>query len=181
MEFNFIITEREINGEDMIAAVKWKLYGKSGHRYMALDGRYDFPAEYMLPSSATDDDIRATLNGNVGPWMIRDGFNTEFARREAAGTLDIPTLTFRQLIIGLLMGGFINEAEAIAAAETRARPQQLETIIAAMSFQDGMMARITWATMTNALRTDPLFAALVAANIATDEQIDALFEMAKAI
>jgi len=56
-----------------------------------------------------------------------------------------------------------------------ARPPQLEAIIATRPEDAALAARITWATMSEARRSDPLFAALVAAGHATAEQVDDLF------
>jgi hypothetical protein len=59
------------------------------------------------------------------------------------------TISFRQLILGLLGSGFLNAEQALAA-------------------------RITWATMSEARRADPLFAALIAEGHATTTQVDEL-------
>jgi hypothetical protein len=91
----------------------------------------------------------------------------------------VPTIiSFRQLILGLLGSGFITAEQALAAAETRARPPQLEAILATLPEDAALAARITWATMSEARRTDPLFAALIAAGHATAEQVDELFRTA---
>ncbi len=88
------------------------------------------------------------------------------------------TISFRQLILGLLGSGFLTAEQALAAAETRARPPQLEAIIATLPEDAALAARITWATMSEARRADPLFAALIAAGHATGEQMDDLFRRA---
>ncbi len=85
------------------------------------------------------------------------------------------TISFRQLILGLLGSGFLTAEQALAAAETRARPPQLDAIIASLPDDAALAARITWATMSEARRSDPLFAALIAAGHATAEQVDELF------
>jgi hypothetical protein len=84
-------------------------------------------------------------------------------------------ISFRQLLLAMLELGAITEAEAIAAAETRARPAALERVLAGLAPADRIAARITWATMTEAQRGNPLFAALVAAGETTPAQIDAVF------
>jgi hypothetical protein len=58
-----------------------------------------------------------------------------------------------------------------------ARPPQLDAI-ATLPDDAALAARITWATMTEARRADPLFAALVATGHATAEQVDELFRQA---
>lgn len=96
-----------------------------------------------------------------------------------APPLPVPaTISFRQLILGLLGSGFLTAEQALAAAETRARPPQLEAIIATLPEDAALAARITWATMSEARRGDPLFVALIAAGNATEEQVDELFRMA---
>lgn len=85
------------------------------------------------------------------------------------------TISFRQLVLGLLGSGFITSEQALAAAETRARPPQLNAIIATLPEDAALAARITWATMSEARRADPLFAVLVAAGHAIAEQVDDLF------
>ena len=93
--------------------------------------------------------------------------------------LPVPaTISFRQLILGLLGSGFLTAEQALAAAETRARPPQLEAIIATLPKDAALAARITWATMSEARRSDPLFATLVAAGHATAEQVEELFRTA---
>ncbi|WP_203075705.1 hypothetical protein [Falsiroseomonas ponticola] len=84
----------------------------------------------------------------------------------------------RQLILGLLGSGFLTAEQALAAAETRARPPQLDAALAALPEDAGLAARITWATMSEARRADPLFAALIAAGYATEEQVNDLFQRA---
>jgi hypothetical protein len=86
------------------------------------------------------------------------------------------TISFRQLVLGLLGGRFINAEQALAAAETRARPPQLDAIIATLPPDAALAARITWATMIEARRSDPLFMALIVAGHATSEQVDELFQ-----
>lgn len=89
------------------------------------------------------------------------------------------TNSFRQLILGLLGSGFLTAEQALAAAETCARPPQLEAILAELPGNTELAARITWATMSEARRADPLFAALIAARHATADQVDELFRQGK--
>ncbi|WP_203075687.1 hypothetical protein [Falsiroseomonas ponticola] len=96
-----------------------------------------------------------------------------------APPLPVPaSISFRQLILGLLGSGFLTADQALAAAETRARPPQLDAIIATLPEDAALAARITWATMFEARRSDPLFAALITAGHATAEQVDELFRQA---
>jgi hypothetical protein len=88
------------------------------------------------------------------------------------------TISFRQLVLGLLGSGFLTAQQALAAAETRARPPQLDAIIATLPDDAALAARITWATMSEARRADPPFSELIAAGHATAKQVDALFQAA---
>jgi hypothetical protein len=87
-------------------------------------------------------------------------------------------ISFRQLILGLLGSGFLTAEQALAAAESRARPPQLEAIIATLPEDAALAARITWATIAEARRSDSLLAALIAAGYATEAEVDALFRQA---
>ena len=84
-------------------------------------------------------------------------------------------VSLRQLLIGLTAGGWITQTEAMAAAQSGAAPAALETVLAGMAAADAFAARLTWASMVEALRTDPLWTAFVASGIATEAQIDDLF------
>ena len=68
--------------------------------------------------------------------------------------------------------------QALAAAETQARPPKLDAIIVTLLNDAVLAARITWATMPEARHGDPLFVALVAAGHALEEQVYELFRHA---
>ncbi len=87
-------------------------------------------------------------------------------------------ISFRQLLLALLGSGVITAEQALAAADTRARPPQLDAIIAKLPKDTALAARITWATMSEARRGDPLLAQLIAAGHATYAQVDELFRHA---
>jgi hypothetical protein len=84
----------------------------------------------------------------------------------------------RQLLIALAAAGFISAGEALAAAQTGAVPAAIFDLLPA---EQALAARITWATMTEVYRGDPLIGAIVAAGVATSEQVDALFRMAAGV
>ncbi len=75
--------------------------------------------------------------------------------------------------------GFLTAEQALAAAEMRARPPQLDAIIATLPEDAALAARITLATMSEERRGDPLFAALITEGRATAKQVDELFRQAK--
>ncbi len=84
----------------------------------------------------------------------------------------------RQLLIALAAAGFISAEEALAAAQTGAVPTAIASIFDLLPAEQALAARITWATMTEVYRQDPLITAIVAAGVATTEQVDELFRMA---
>jgi hypothetical protein len=87
------------------------------------------------------------------------------------------TLTNRQLFAALALTGFISEVEALAAGRTGAVPALVDAVFASLPAQDAFMARLTWATMREVPRTHPLIGAMIAANLATDEQVDGIFSL----
>ncbi len=68
--------------------------------------------------------------------------------------------------------------QALASAGTHARPPQINAIIVTLPADAAAAARITWATMTEARRANPLFGALIATRNLAPEQLDALFRQA---
>lgn len=87
----------------------------------------------------------------------------------------VPDITRRQLLLALVAAGLITGEEALAAATTGAVPAAIDAVFAALPEADALAARITWATMSVVERAHPLIAALIAAEVATPEQVDALF------
>ncbi len=87
------------------------------------------------------------------------------------------TLTNRQLFAALALTGFITEAEALAAGRTGAVPALVDAVFASLPAQDAFLARLTWATMRDVPRNHPLIGAMIAANLATSEQVDGIFAL----
>lgn len=86
----------------------------------------------------------------------------------------------RQLLLQLAAAGLITAEEALAAATTGAVPATIDAVFAQLPPQDALGARITWATMSTVERSHDLVAALVAASVATEAEVDALFIAAAA-
>jgi len=61
------------------------------------------------------------------------------------------------------------------------RPPAFAAAIADLPTEAKLEAELKFAGITRMLRSDPLFARVVAANIATDEQIDGVFAIAATI
>jgi hypothetical protein len=88
----------------------------------------------------------------------------------------VPSLiTRRQLLLALAAAGLITGPQALAAATIGAVPAPIDGIFAQLPAAEALAARITWASMTVVERQDPLLGALIAANLATPAQVDALF------
>jgi methenyltetrahydromethanopterin cyclohydrolase len=66
-------------------------------------------------------------------------------------------------------------------ADSRPRCQVGGLSRVSLSAEEALAARITWATMTEVYREDPLIAAIVAAGVASAEQVDGLFRMASGV
>jgi hypothetical protein len=97
----------------------------------------------------------------------------------APGPEPVPdVISRRQLLIAVAAAGFISAEEALAAAQTGAVPTAIAGIFDLLPAGQALAARITWATMTEVYREDPLIHAITAAGVATAEQVDALFRAA---
>ena len=121
--------------------------------------------------------------------ISRDGIERDMTEAEAAEflaalpgeqPLEPPApivLTSRQLFAALALTGFITEAEALAAGRTGAVPIAIDDVFAELPDQEAFLARLTWATMREVPRDHPLIGALVAANLATGQQVDGIFTL----
>lgn len=87
----------------------------------------------------------------------------------------IPVLTKRQFLIGLALGGFITASEAVAAAATGTPPAAISAVFDTLSADDKMAAQVTFASMTQVARDEPLVAACAASMGLTDAQVDDFF------
>jgi hypothetical protein len=113
--------------------------------------------------------------------VLRDMTPAEIAELEAAQASPPPVpnvITRRQLLIALTAAGLITEAEALAAAKTGEAPAVIDAVFGKLPKEQALAARITWATMTTVERDHPLVRAIIDAQIATAEQVDALFRTA---
>jgi hypothetical protein len=113
--------------------------------------------------------------------VLRDMTPAEIAELEAAQASPPPVprrVTRRQLLIALVAAGLITEAEALAAAKTGEVPAVIDAVFGKLPKEQALAARITWATMTTVERDHPLVRAIIDAQIATAEQVDALFRTA---
>ena len=89
------------------------------------------------------------------------------------------SVTRRQMLIGLVQAGYITAAEGIAAAQTVVVPAAVQAVFNTLPDQAAKdAATITWASMSECLRSNSLVAALAAAQNPplTSQQVDALFQ-----
>jgi hypothetical protein len=98
-----------------------------------------------------------------------------------SGAVSVAKLTNRQLFAALALTGFITEAEALAAGRTGAIPTAIDDVFGELPEQDAFLARLTWATMREVTRDHPLITAMIAVNLATAEQVDAIFTLGASI
>jgi hypothetical protein len=122
-----------------------------------------------------------TINAATGETIVRDATPAEAAEIEAlrnAPPLVPAAISRRQLLIVLAQAKLITEAEALAAAKTGEVPAAIDAVFGALPKEQALAARITWATMTVVERNHPLIQAVINANLATAEQVDALFRAA---
>ena len=90
-------------------------------------------------------------------------------------------LTNRQLFAALALTGFITWEEALAAGRTGAVPAAIDDVFAELPEQAANLARLTWATMREVSRDHALIGMMIAANLATAEQVDAIFALGASI
>ena len=93
----------------------------------------------------------------------------------------ITDVSFWQFMMAAWKLNFITYEEALAAVRQRIMPLAFAQAIAGLPAEAKLAAEMKFAGITRMLRSDPMFALVVAANIATDEQIDGVFAVAAAI
>jgi hypothetical protein len=123
-------------------------------------------------SDAADNDAAfAAFNGKLyDPTTTTIGDKYEPAKA-------MPTLTRKQVILGLLTDGFISASEAVAAAQTGAEPAAIKAIFDG-SITDPVQratATVTWASMRDVIRTDSLTRMIQASRNMSDADTDAMW------
>jgi hypothetical protein len=93
----------------------------------------------------------------------------------------VTDVSFWQFMMAAWKLNFISHAEALAAVRQRIMPPAFAQAISDLPAEAKLAAELKFAGITRMLRSDPLFALVVAANIATDEQIDGVFAVAATI
>ncbi|MCA3315200.1 MAG: hypothetical protein ING06_19285 [Roseomonas sp.] len=90
-------------------------------------------------------------------------------------------VSFWQFMMAAWKLNFITHAEALAAVRQRIMPPAFADAIADLPAEAKLEAELKFAGITRMLRSDTMFALVVAANIATDEEIDGVFAVAATI
>ena len=93
----------------------------------------------------------------------------------------VTDVSFWQFMMAAWKLNFITHAQALAAVQARTMPPAFALAIADLPAEAKLEAELKFAGITRMLRSDPMFALVVGANIATDEQIDGVFAVAGAI
>lgn len=114
------------------------------------------------------------INLITGEETIRDMTPEELAERSPAPPLLLPSLTFAQLLIGLVTEGWITEAEGEAWL-TGTLPAPVLALIATLPAEQRFPAKARATAPSVVLRADPLVASLGAAQGKTPEELDTFF------
>jgi hypothetical protein len=124
--------------------------------------------------------LRIARNG-----IERDMTDAEAAEFLAALPQPAPSapvvLTNRQLFAALEMTDFITKEEALAAGCFGTVPAAIDEVFGELPDQDAFLARLTWATMREVSRDHALIGMMIAANLATAEQVNAIFALGASI
>lgn len=155
--------------------------------YRRLDGSFVILTDNNWPYHVVPTDplfaevARAARNIDVPlePEPVQEGVENPPPPSPPLAVPDI--ISRRQLLIALAQAGLITEAEALAAARTGDVPAAIDAVFAQLPGEQALAARITWATMTRVERSHPLVQAIINAQLATAEQMDALFQTAAAL
>lgn len=137
-----------------------------------------------LMTSAVAEQMRALSEDEEA--VVQEGWRYDGAVFTAPapepGLPSVPAeITRRQMLLAMAGAGLITGEEALAAATTGAVPAAIDAVFAELPADQALAARITWATMSVAERHHPLIQALIQAELATPEQVDAIFITGAAI
>jgi hypothetical protein len=151
-------------------------------------GFYNFSMHgQALPPDAvaiTDDEYAQLMLGQGAGYQIAasdDGRPTLQPPPPPPPPPPVTDVSFWQFMMAAWKLEFISHPEALAAVQARIMPPAFALAIAGLPAQAKMEAELKFAGITRMLRSDPMFALVVGANIATDEQIDGVFAVAGAI
>ena len=151
---------------DEIHAVQW--FGAAGeveYRPTLLEGRM------VKPPNATITDL-APFQAALDAWAAAAP-----PPPPPPPPPPVSTLSRSQFFRVLARSGIITPEEAVASAQTSTMPAAIAAILVGLTAEEQVDARILWATAVVFERSNPLFGAAVAADLATEAEIDGLFAL----
>lgn len=148
-------------------------YSPATRGFYSTDINTDMPPDAMLIS---DEVYIALIEAQGAGKAIVPGDNGFPIAVDRVHEPRVPqTITKRQFILALLAGGFIEPGDALAWAKATAVPPAFDPVLADMPDADALVARITLLTMDVAERASPLIGMVIAAGLATADQVDDVF------
>ena len=146
------------------------------------------PGVWLIPAFATTAPPPAPDEGHEvayvdGDWVQRPLLPEPEPEPvpEAPPPGPVTDVAFWQFMLAAASLNIVTLAEAEAAVDTRAMPALFAATLDQLPEPQRTMARIKYKGITRVVRGDDLFALMVAAGIATDEQIDGVFAVAATI
>lgn len=108
-------------------------------------------------------------------WILSGSSIVVDAAAKLAAKRATMTISFGQLIVGLVIEGWITEIEGDAWLRGTVLPSDATTLIAALPSDQRFAATVRAMRPSIVLRTDPLVIALATADSRTPEELDAFF------
>ena len=115
---------------------------------------------------------------NGAAWSLPEGWEAYIDLCPGASVSNV-VITKRQFLIQLLRSSMV-APEEVATLATQP-PAMMTAILAAMSTEDALEARLAWGAMTQVERLSPLVLAAAAANNISTQDLDAFFAAASQI
>jgi hypothetical protein len=145
------------------------------------------PEAWLIPAFATAEAPPTLAEGQdvvrqAGAWVLRDVPPPAPPEPDPEPPPQpVTDVSFWQFMMAAWKLNFITHAQALAAVQSRTMPPAFALAIADLPAEAKLEAELKFAGITRMLRSDPMFALVVGAEIATDEQIDGVFAVAGAI
>lgn len=167
----------------------WKSAPEKGleHGFLAHELAELFPAAVSGEKDAVDEDgeikpqgvdysklVPVIIAALQGVWAQTDAVTADMARIKPA-PINEPVLTRAQFFRMLARSGIVTPPEAAQSARTGVMPPAIAALVEGLGEQEKADAEILWATATYFVRSNPLFAAAVAAGVVTDTELDDMF------
>ena len=125
---------------------------------------------------------RIEVNVMTGEVTVVDLTLEEIAALPPPAPPSVPQdVSMWQFMMAAWKMSFVTQAEALAAVKDKVMPPAFVDALADLPAEKQAEAQLKFAGITRMVRSDPLFAFVVAANIATDAQIDGVFTLADSI